>query len=51
MHYYIQKGWKAEEFLRLSDFDKSFYFASMEVERQEKNDFYSNLFGSSEKKG
>ena len=35
MHYYIQKGWKAEEFLSLDLESKLFYIASKEVAQED----------------
>lgn len=41
LHYYVQKGWKAEDFLSLSQEDRLFYIASMHVALKEREEFFS----------
>ena len=41
LHYYIQKGWKAEEFLSLDDESRLFYQASMWIALEERARMFS----------
>lgn len=36
LHYYVQRGWKIEDFLNEGPLERLFYYASMEVALEEK---------------
>lgn len=39
--YYIRRGWDAEKFLSLSLEDRLFYIASMHIDLEERENFFS----------
>lgn len=46
--YYLTKGRKLEELIGMSYAEKLFYIAAMMIEKEEKVEFYNNLFGGGE---
>lgn len=40
LHYYVQRGWKIEDFLNQEPMNQLFYFASMQVALDEKKKMF-----------
>lgn len=41
LHYYVQRGWKIQDFLNQEPLERLFYYASMEVALEEKAKMYN----------